>query len=106
MRFVPLYDSDECIGSVPLVTNLDSWDGMRWRHPQAGCHLEVGRLSGGRYYACYSSDWPEGIVRRKGDDGTWEVLFRCSGDFGSPCLSVVIPEEEAKDLVRKHNERM
>jgi hypothetical protein len=62
MKSVPLYDSDENLGSVPLITNLDTWDGMRWRHLQTGCHLGVGRLEDGRYYACYSSDWPEGIV--------------------------------------------
>jgi hypothetical protein len=27
MKLVPLYDGDENVGSVPLTTNLDSWDG-------------------------------------------------------------------------------
>jgi hypothetical protein len=72
---------------------------MRWRHLQTGCHLGVGRLDDGRYYACYSSDWPEGIVRRKKEDGTYEVLFRCEDDFGPPVLAEVITEEEAKRLV-------
>ena len=27
MKLVPLYDGDDNIGSVPLNTNLDSWDG-------------------------------------------------------------------------------
>jgi hypothetical protein len=31
MKLVPLYDGDENIGSAQLVTNLDTWDGMRWR---------------------------------------------------------------------------
>jgi hypothetical protein len=39
MKLVPLYDRDENIGSVPLVTNLDNWDGMRWRFQRTGCHL-------------------------------------------------------------------
>jgi len=51
-------------------------------------------------------DWPEGIVRRKKDDGTYEVLFRCEHDFGPPYLAVVITEEEAKELVREHREEM
>jgi hypothetical protein len=67
MKHVPLYDGDQNIGSVPLVTNLDTWDGMRWKYEALGCHLGVGKLDDGRYYACYSSDWPEGIVRRKLD---------------------------------------
>jgi len=58
MELVPLYDGDENIGSVPLTTNLDMWDGMQWRHLHTGCHLGVGRLSGGRYYACYSATGP------------------------------------------------
>jgi hypothetical protein len=106
MRFVPLYDTGENIGSVPLTTNLDTWDGLRWRFQQTGCHLGVGRLDDGRYYACYSSDWPEGVVRRKKDDCTYEVLFRSEDDFGPPALAVVIMEEEAKELVREHNEEM
>jgi hypothetical protein len=36
MKHVPLYDGGQNIGSVPLVTNLDTWDGIRWRHLQAG----------------------------------------------------------------------
>jgi hypothetical protein len=99
---VPLYDGDQNIGSAPLVTNLDTWDGMRWRFQRTGCHLGVGKLDDGRYYACYSSDWPEGIVRRKRDDGTWEALSRCPDDFGPPALAVVITEEEARELVREH----
>jgi len=82
MKYVPLYDGDENIGSVPFTTSLDTWDGMRWRHLHTGCHLGIGRLDDGRFYTCYSSDWPEGIVRRKKYDGTWEVLFRCEDDFG------------------------
>jgi hypothetical protein len=66
----------------------------------------VGRLDDGRHYACYSSDWPEGIVMRKGEDGSWEVLFRCQDDFGPPALAVVITEEEAKLLMLEHNEEM
>jgi hypothetical protein len=72
---------------------------MRWRFQQTGCHLGVGRLDDGRYYACYSSDWPEGIVRRRNDEGSYEALFRCEDDFGPPALAVVITEEEAKELV-------
>ena len=106
MRFVPLYDGDEYLGSVSLTTNLDTWDGMRWRHEALGCHLGVGRLDDGRHYACYSSDWPEGIVRRKREDGIWEILFRCSDDFDPPYLAVVIPEEEARELVRNCKEEM
>ena len=102
MKSVPLYDSDENLGSVPLITNLDTWDGMRWRHLQTGCHLGVGRLEDGRYYACYSSDWPEGIVRRMRDDGLYEILFRCPDDFGPPYLAVVFTEVEAKEPVREH----
>jgi hypothetical protein len=98
MKLVPLYDGEENIGSVPLTTNLDTWDGSRWRHLSTGCHPGVGRIDDGRYYACYSSDWPEGIVRRKRKDGTWEVFFRCEDDFGPPALAVVITEEEAKEL--------
>ncbi|RJX22799.1 MAG: hypothetical protein C4575_00720 [Desulforudis sp.] len=75
---------------------------MRWRFQRTGCHLGVGKLDDGRYYACYSSDWPEGIVRRKRDDGTWEALSRCPDDFGPPALAVVITEEEARELVREH----
>jgi hypothetical protein len=66
----------------------------------------VGQLDNGRYYACYSSDWPEGIVRRKKGDGTYEALFHCSSDFGPPALAVVITEEEARELVREHKEDM
>ena len=95
---MPLYDGDENIGSAPLTTNLDTWDGMRWRFQHTGCHLGVGRLDDGRYYACYSSDWPEDIVRRKRADGTYEILFRCEDDFGPPALAVVISEEEVSDV--------
>ena len=63
------------MGSVPLTTNLDAWDGMGWRHQAPGCHLGLGRLDDGRYYACYASDWPEGIIRRKQNDGTYEILY-------------------------------
>ena len=59
----------------------------------------MGRLDDCRYYACYFSDWPEGIVRRKRDDGFREVLYHCEGDFGPPALALVIPEEEAKKLI-------
>jgi hypothetical protein len=38
MKLVPLYDSGQNIGSVPLTTNLDAWDGMRWRFQRTGCH--------------------------------------------------------------------
>jgi len=86
MRLVPLYDGSENVGSALLTTNLDTWDGMRWRHQALGCHLGIGRLDDGRYYVCYSSDWPEGIVRRRKDDGSYEILFRCSDDFGPPAL--------------------
>jgi hypothetical protein len=55
MEYVPLYDSGQNIGSVPLTANLDTWDGMRWRHLQASCHLGIGKLEDGRYYACYST---------------------------------------------------
>jgi hypothetical protein len=106
MKHVPLYDGDENIGSVPLTTNVDAWDGMRWRHLHTGCHLGVGRLDDGRYYACYSSDWPEGIVRRKKDDGTYEVLFRCEDDFGPTALAVVLTKEAAKELVLEHKEEL
>jgi len=102
---VPLYDGDENIGLAPYTDNLDTWDGMRWCHQALGCHLGVGRLDDGRHYACYSSDWPEGIVRCKGEDGIWEVFFRCSDDFGPPALAVVITEEEARELVRKYNKQ-
>jgi hypothetical protein len=27
MKLVPLYDGNENLGSVPLATNLDTWDG-------------------------------------------------------------------------------
>ena len=106
MRFVPLYDAGDNVGSVPLTDSLDIWDGMRWRHLQTGCHLGIGKLDDGRHYACYSSDWPEGIVRCKKDDGTYEILFLCSGDFGPPALAVVITEEAAKDLVLEHKEEI
>ena len=110
MKLVPLYDGDQNIGSVLLTTNLDTWDGMGWRFQALGCHLGVGKLDDGRYYACYSSDWPEGVVRRKNDTGTYEVLFRCEGDFGPPALAVVITEEDARELVREfvreHKEEM
>ena len=100
---MPIYDGNKYIGSATLTTNLDMWDGLRWRYEAVGCHLGIGKLDDGRYYACYASDWPEGIVRRKQDDGTWEILFRCEDDFGPPALAAVITEEEAKELVRKHN---
>jgi hypothetical protein len=106
MKSVPLYDGDENVGSVPLTSNLDTWDGMRWRHLQTGCHLGIGKLDNGRYYACYMSYWPESIVRRKWEDGTWEALFRCEGDFDPTALAVVITEEAAKELVRDHYEEM
>jgi hypothetical protein len=106
MKLVPLYDAGENVGSVPLTTNLDTWDGMRWRHLSTGCHLGVGRLDDGRFYACYSSDWPEGIVRRKRDDGLYGILFRCEDDFGPTALAVVITEEEVKGLVQKHKEEL
>jgi hypothetical protein len=106
MRLAPLYDAGENVGSVPLTTNLGTWDGMRWRHLRTGCHLGVGRLDDGCFYACYSSDWPEGVVRRKREDGTYEILFRCEDDFGPPYLAVVLTEEEAKELVREHREEM
>ena len=48
MHLVPPYDGDENIGSVPLTTSLDTWDGIKWRFQQTGCHLGVGRLSGGK----------------------------------------------------------
>jgi hypothetical protein len=51
-------------------------------------------------------DWPEGIVRRKRDDGTWEILLRCSDDFGPTALAAVITEEEAKELVREYKEEV
>jgi hypothetical protein len=79
---------------------------MRWRFKLTGCHLGVGKLDDGRYYVCYSSDWPEGIVRRKRDDGTYEVLFRCEDDYGPTALAEVITEDEAKELVREHGEEM
>jgi hypothetical protein len=104
---MPLYDGDQNIGSVvPLTTNLDAWDGMRWQHLQTCCHLGVGKLEDGRLYACYSSDWPEGVVRRNLDDGSYEIMVRCEGDFGAPALAVVITEEEAKELVREHKEEL
>lgn len=106
MKLVPLYDGSVNIGSAPLATNLDTWDGIRWRFERTGYHLGIGRLDNGRYYVCYSSDWPEGIVRRKKDDGTYEVLFRCEDDFGPTALAVVITEEEAKALVKEHNEKV
>jgi hypothetical protein len=106
MKLIPLYDGDQNVGSAPLITNLDTWDGMRWRFQQTGCHLGIGRLDDGRYYTCYSSDWPEGIVRRKRDDGTLEVFFRCSGDFGPPALAVVISEEEARELMKEYKEEV
>jgi len=106
MKHVLLYDGDENVGSVPLTANLDTWDGMRWRHLQAGCHLGIGKLDDGRFYACYSSDWPEGIVRRKRKDGTRDVLYRCSDDFGPTALAVVITEGRSKALVREHKEEM
>ena len=106
MKLVPLYDGDQNIGSAPLTTNLDTWDGMRWRFLKTGCHLGVGRLDDGRHYACYSSDWPEGIVRRKREGGTWEVLFRCEDDFGPTALAVVIMEEEARKLVQEYKEKI
>ena len=99
------YDSDGNIGSVPLTTNLDTWDGMRWRFQKIGCHLGIGKLEDGRYYACYSSDWPEGIVRRT-NDGSREVLFRCEDDFAPPALSEIISEEEAKRLVLENQESL
>jgi hypothetical protein len=102
MRLVPLYDGDEYLGSAPLVTNLDTWDGLRWRFQALGCHLGIGKLDDGCFYVCYSSDWPEGIVRRKKDDESYEVLFRCEDDFGPPALAEVITEEDARKLVREH----
>ena len=84
MRFVPLYDGDENVGSAPFTSNLDTWDGIRWRHLQTGCHLGVGRL----------------------DDGTYEALFRYEDDFGPAYLAVVITEEEAKELVKEYKEEM
>jgi hypothetical protein len=104
MKLVPLYNGDENIGSAPLTTNLDTWDGLRWKYEALGCHLGVGKLDDGRYYACYSSDWPEGIVRRKNEEGTWEILFRCDDDFGPPALAVVITEDEARELVLDNKE--
>jgi hypothetical protein len=100
MKLVPLYEGNQNIGSAVLTTNLDTWDGMRWRFQALGCHLGVGRLDDGRYYACYSSNWPEGIVRRKRNDGSYGVLFRCEDDFGPPAIAVVITEKEARELVR------
>jgi len=44
MKLVPLYDGDQNIGSVPLTTNLDTWDGMRWRYEALGCHIGVRQL--------------------------------------------------------------
>lgn len=90
MRQVPLYDGDENLGLAPYTANLDSWDGMRWRHLCAGRHLGVGRLDDGRCYACYSSGFPDGIVRRKLGDGTCEILFRCSDDFCPPALAEIV----------------
>ena len=56
MKSVPLYDGDENVGPAPLVTNLDTGDGMMWRYEAVGCHLGIGKLDDGRYYACYMSD--------------------------------------------------
>lgn len=106
MKYVPLYDGDQNVGSAPLITNLDAWDGMRWRFQHNGCHLGVGWLDDSRYYACYSSDWPEGVVRRKKEDGTWGILFRCSDDFGPTALAIVITEEEARKLVIEHRKEL
>jgi hypothetical protein len=79
---------------------------MRWRFQQTGCHLGVSQLDDGGYYACYASDCPEGIVRRKKDGGTYEILFRCPGDFGPPALAVAISEEEAEELVSGHKQEV
>ena len=49
MNKVPLYDGDENVGSVPPLTNLDAWDGIRWRCGSEGCHLGVEKLDDGRY---------------------------------------------------------
>lgn len=106
MRLVPLYDGDEYLGSVPFTSNLDSWDGIRWCYEALGCHLGVGNLDGGRFYACYMSEWAEGVVRRKLDDGTYEILFRCEDDFGPNALAILIPEDEAKRLVLENQDSL
>ena len=105
MKLVPLYDGGENVGLAPYTDNLDKDTGLRRYAGAPGCHLGVGRLDDGRYYACYSSDWPEGIVRRKKEDGTYEILYRCDDSFGPPALAVVITEDEAKELVRKYNKQ-
>jgi hypothetical protein len=46
------------------------------------------------------------MVRRKREDGSWEVLFRCEDDFGPTALAMVITEEEAKELVKEHKVEM
>lgn len=35
MKYVPLSDGNQNVGSAHLVTNLDTWDGMRWRFENA-----------------------------------------------------------------------
>jgi hypothetical protein len=106
MKLVPLYEGDQNIGLAPYTDNLDKDTGVRRYTGAPGCHLGIDRLDDGRYYACYSSDWPEGVVRRKKDDGTYEILFRCPDDFGPTALAVVITEEEAKGLIREHDEEL
>jgi hypothetical protein len=85
MKLVPLYDGEENIGSAPLVTNLDTWDGMRWRHLSTGCHLGVGKLDDGRYYACYASDWsPVRIISYAGILGVFhEFIASLSNCFNA-----------------------
>jgi len=104
MRLITLYDGEEIIGEAPFTDNLDITTPLRSFTGSPGCHMGVGKLSDGRYYVCYSSDFPEGIVRRKKEDGTFEILYRCEDDFGPPYLGEVVSEERAKDIVMKYNE--
>jgi hypothetical protein len=104
MRLIILYDGEEIIGEAPFTDNLDKTTPLRSFTGSPGCHMGVGKLDDGRYYVCYSSDFPEGIVRRKKEDGTFEILYRREDDFGPPYLGEIVSEEKAKDIVMKYNE--
>ena len=104
MRLVPLYDGEEIIGEAPCIGNLDQWDGIRWCFGRRGDHLGIGNLDDGRFYACYSSEHPEGVVRKKLPDDEYQIIYGCRYEKGLPAIAVVISKEEAEEMVQKYGE--
>jgi hypothetical protein len=102
MRLIPLYEGDEIIGEAPCIGNLDQWDGYRWSFCRRGDHIGVGKLDDVRFYACYSSENPEGVVRERLSDDKYQIIYGGHSEMGHSAIAVVISKEEAEEMVKKY----